>query len=55
MNEHPDLDQKEQYEDEVYEERAELRCGSCGGLMDTCTLGDEVYYRCEDCGMGEAT
>ena len=54
MNEHPDLNQMQDAEDEAYLEQ-ELRCGSCGGLMDTCTLGDEVYYRCEDCGMGEVT
>ena len=30
-----------------------MRCAHCGGLMDKCILGDEVYYRCEDCYYGD--
>ena len=49
MSEH-ELEQMQRYEDECYEE--ELTC-RCGGEMDTCIIGDEVYYKCKDCGLGE--
>lgn len=41
MSEH-DLNQMQDREDEAYLEQ-ELRCGSCGGLMDTCALGDGIH------------
>jgi len=47
MSEH-ELDQMQNWEDDCYE----IICGDCGGEMDTCTLGDETYYRCRLCGLG---
>ena len=43
-----ELDQMQDWEDDCYE----IICGDCGGEMDSCTLGDETYYRCRLCGLG---
>ncbi len=55
MNEHPDLDQKENYEDTSYQElEEEIRCPECGGKFKPAWKREKqkqwVIQQCEDCG-----